>query len=115
MAVAAQGQNTQTAVVGTEHTLLDVAIAGIFTFHVDLINLAAGDYVELRIYQILLTGGTRRVVAYQAFADAMSPDNVIAVSIPITNELTDAGALRFTLKQVAGTARNFPWKVLKYT
>ena len=38
----------------------------------------------------------------------------VKVSVPISNELTDANALRFSLKQTAGVARSFPWKVLRY-
>ena len=114
MAVTAQGPGTQTATVTTEHTLLDVATAGVYTLHVDKVNMAALDSLELRIYQMVLTGGTRRVVYYARFDDAQSPDNLIAISVPIANELTDAGSLRFTLTQTLGTSRNFPWKVLRY-
>jgi hypothetical protein len=114
MAVTAQGTGTQTAVITTEHTLLDVAIAGTFTLHVDKNAMAAGDVLELRIYQIVLTGGTRRVCYKTVYYGAQSADDLIAVSVPISNELTDAGSLRFTLKQTAGTGRAFPWKVLKY-
>ncbi len=114
MAVTAQGSGTQTATITTEHTLLDVAVAGTFTFHVDLINMASGDTTELRIYQMVLTGGTRRVAYMETFTGVQVADNLIQISVPISNELTDAGALRFTLKQTVGTGRAFPWKVLKY-
>ena len=114
MAVTAQGSGTQTATVTTEHTLLDVAVAGTFTFHVDLNDMAAGDVVELRIYAILLTGGTRRVVYKETYYGPATADDMIQVSVPISNELTDSGALRFTLKQTFGTSADFPWKVLKY-
>jgi hypothetical protein len=114
MAVTAQGVGTQTAVIGTEHILLDVAIAGTFTLHVDLNNMANGDILEIRPYQIILTGGFRHVVYVETFSDAPSVDNVIQIFSPISNELTDAGSLRFTLKQTAGTGRAFPWKVLRY-
>jgi len=114
MAVTAQGSGTQTATVTTEHTLLDVAVAGTFTLHVDTVNMASGDMVELRVYQIVLTGGTRRVAYYVAYVDAQAADDLIKISVPISNELTDSGSLRFTLKQTLGTSRNFPWKVLKY-
>jgi hypothetical protein len=114
MAVTAQGSGTQTATVTTEHTLLDVAIAGTFTLHVNLINMAAGDALELRVYQIILTGTTRRVVYFERRVDAQVADDMIAVSVPISNELTDAGSIRFTLNQTLGTSRNFDWKVLKY-
>lgn len=114
MAVTAQGTGTQTAVIGTEHTLLDIAVAGTFTFHVDTVNMAAGDLVELRVYQIVLTGGTRRVAYLQRYSDAQATDDLIKISVPISNELTDSGALRFTLKQTQGTGESYPWKVLKY-
>lgn len=115
MAVTAQGTGTQAASIGTEHTLLDIAVAGTFQLVVDLDAMAAGDTVELRIYQIVLTGGTRRVVAKVVYVDAQSADDKISNSIPVSNELTDAGSVRCTLKQTAGTGRSFPWKVLKFS
>lgn len=115
MAVTAQGSGTQSATVTTEHTLLDVAVAGTFSLHVDKINMVAGDVLELRVYQIILTGGTRRVAYYSGVIEGAQPaDDMIVISVPVSNELTDSGSLRFTLLQVAGTSRNFPWKVLKY-
>lgn len=114
MAVTAQGSGTVTPTVGAASTLLDVAIAGTFTLHVDLINLAAADIVELRVYQIVLTAGTRRVVYMERYAGVQPVDGMIAVSVPISNELTDAGAVRFTLTQTVGTARAYPWKCLRY-
>lgn len=117
MAVTAQGSGTQTATLTTEHTLLDVAVAGTFTLHVDCINMAAGDILELRIYQMILTIGTRRVAYYARYEGAQFADDMIKISVPISNELTDAGSLRFTLQQnriSGGTGRAYPWKVLKY-
>lgn len=113
MAVTAQGSGTQVATVTTEHTLLDVAVNGVFQLVVDCVNMVAGDAVELRVYQIVLTGGTRRVAMYQSFFDAQPADDVAKIAVPISNELTDAGSLRFSLKQTLGTSRSFPWKVLK--
>jgi hypothetical protein len=113
MSVALQGSGTLTA-SSAEQTLLDVAVPGTFTLHVDCVNMAAGDFMELRIYQIILTGGTRRVVYYQNYIDAQVADDIGKISVPISNDLFDAGSLRFTLKQPLGTGRNFPWKVLRY-
>ena len=114
MAVTAAGTGTQSATVTTEHTLLDVAAAGTYTLHVDCVNMVAGDGLELRVYQIVLTGGTRRVAYMSAFQGVQPTDDMIKISVPISNELTDSGSLRFTLKQTTGTSRNFDWKVLKY-
>lgn len=114
MAVTAQATGTQTATLGTEHTLADVSIAGTFTLHVDANTMVAGDSLELRVYQMVLTGGTRRVAYFQSYFDAQSADDQIKISVPVSNELTDLGAIRFTLKQITGTGRAFPWKILKY-
>jgi hypothetical protein len=116
VAVTAQGSGTLTAAgSGVADTLLDVAVAGTFTLHVDTNAMVAGDVCELRIYQMVLTAGTRRVAYYARFDGAQPADDVVKVSVPISNELTDAGSLRFTLTQSgAGTDKAFPWKVLKY-
>ena len=114
MATTAHASGTQSATIGTEHFLSSPNLAGVFTLHVDLVNMAAGDVLELRAYQMVLTSGTQRVVYYHAWYGAQPTDDLIAVSLPIANELTDANALRFSLKQTFGTGRNYPWKVLKY-
>lgn len=114
MAVTAHASGTRAATVGTEHFESSPNIAGTFTFHVDLVNMVAGDTVELRVYQMILTGGTQRVAYFKSYTGAQPTDDLIAISVPISNELTDTNALRFSIKQTAGTSRNFPWKVLKY-
>lgn len=114
MAVTAQGSGTQTAVISTEHFLTSPNTSGSYTFHVDTVNMVAGDSIELRVYQIVLTGGTTRVAYYQRYDGAQATDDLIKISVPISNELTDTNSLRFSLKQTTGTGREFPWKVLKY-
>ncbi len=116
MAVTAYASGTQSAVISTEHFLSSPNVAGTFTLHVDLVNMVAGDTVQLRIYQMVLTGGTQRVVYMETISGAQSEtlNGLIWISIPISNELTDTNSLRFSLKQTAGTGRSFPWKVLKY-
>jgi hypothetical protein len=114
MAVTAFSSNTQSATVTTEHFLANVNEAGVYTLHVDLVNMVAGDFLELRVYQMVLTGGTARVAYLMTYQGAQPTDSLIAVSVPISNELTDSQSLRFSLKQTLGTSRNFPWKVLKH-
>ena len=112
MAVTAFSSGTQTASIGTEHFLADVDEAGVFTFHVDANALVAGDVLELRVYQMVLTSGTARL---QQIATYMGVQEIlIKVSDPISNELADSQSLRFSLKQTFGTGRSFPWKVLKH-
>lgn len=114
MAVTAFASGTQTCTVTTEHTLSDVNEAGVFTFVADFVNAAAGDVFEIRIYQMVLTGGTRRVLLFDAVYGAQPTHDQIRATVPVSNELTDSGALRFSIKQTFGTGRNVPWKVLKH-
>lgn len=116
MSVTTEATGSQVATVGTEHDLHDVAAAGTYLLNVDLSVLQAGDTVELRIYKIVVTGGTRRV-AYGppggSFTGVQPTDDQIQISVPVTNALTDAGSLRFTLKQTGGVSRTFDWSVEK--
>ena len=115
MAVTAQGSGSQVCTVTTEHTLLDVAVAGTFVLEIDKNVCVALDVFEVRIYNIVLTGGTRRVAYFTTFSGAQVADDQILMSVPISNDLTDAGSLRFTLKQTFGTSRTVPWKILKFS
>lgn len=115
MAATLQASGTQTATIGTEHQLADTNVSGVFSFHVDTNAMAAGDILELRVYQMELTAGTSRVAFFHAFYGAQPTDDLQKVSLPIGNDLTDATALRFSLKQTFGTGRAYPWKVLKYS
>lgn len=115
MAVTAASSNTLNSTVGTTPDVLYTCnVAGTYTLHVDTNAMLAGDIVELRINQMVLTGGTARVAYYARFDGVQPTDDKIKISVPISNELTDTGALTFTLCQTKGTTRAYPWKVLKY-
>lgn len=105
---------TTTPTVGTESFSSSPAVAGAFSYHVDTVNMVAGDVLELRVYRIVLTGGTTRVLYMARFAGAQPTDDLIKDSQIVGNNLTDANSLRFSLTQTFGTARAFPWKVLQY-
>jgi hypothetical protein len=102
---------SQTATLTTEHTLFDSSAAGTYLLSVDLVNMAAGDVTELRVYEMVRTSGTRRVAYLARFTDAQPTDGLVAISVPITTGITDSGAVRFTLKQTLGTGRAYPWSV----
>jgi hypothetical protein len=112
MAITTQGSGTQTAVISTEHTLLDIAVAGSFVFEVDANAMASGDTLELRIYKKVLSGGTLRVAYMTSYTGAQSADDIYKISVPFSNDLVEAASCRCTLKQTAGTGRAFPWKVI---
>lgn len=114
MAVTAHASGTHTS-DGTETFVSSPNVAGVFTFHVDLNDMTAGDSVELRVYQMVLTAGTARVVWYDKLWDTQVADAKIAVSDPISNELTDTNSLRFSIKgETASGTISLPWKVLRH-
>lgn len=112
MPVTTQGSGTQAATISTEHTLLDIAIAGTFVFEIDPAAMAAGDILELRIYKKILSGGTLRVAYPMRYDGAQPADEMIKCSVPFSNDLVEAASCRVTLKQTAGTGRSYPWKVM---
>jgi hypothetical protein len=111
--VTAYATGSQLTIIGTEHFLANVLEAGKFRLSVDLNPMAAGDVVELRIYQMVLTGGTPRVIGPFCFYGAQITDSQVVETPDVWNELTDAQSLRFSLTQTFGAVRTFDWKVLK--
>lgn len=112
---ALYASGTQSATVTTEHFLSSPNAVGTYVLEVDTVNMVAGDVLELRVYKMVLTGGTQRVAFYMRYEGAQPTDDLIKISTPIGNDLTDANAVRFSLKQTYGTSRNFPWAVLQWT
>jgi hypothetical protein len=115
VAVTAFATGTLASNVGSEDFLSSPNVAATYTLHVDTVNMVDGDVIELRVYQMVLTGGTQRVAYYARYDGAQPTDDLIKISVPISNELTDANSLRFSLKQTYGTSRSYPYKVLKYS
>lgn len=100
--------NTQTATVGTEHTLSTSTTNGTYVLEVDTTNLVAGDLLELRIYTKTLSGDGSDALAWKGtFQHAQIA--IKKISPPVASDVS----LRATLKQVAGTSRNFNWKLLR--
>lgn len=106
MALVAESSGTQTAVIGTEHSLAAPTTNKTRVLRVDCGAMVAGDTVELRIKTKVLSGGVEREQQNVTYANALG--SPIVESIPISS---NQGAT-FTLKQTTGTGRAFPWAVL---
>jgi hypothetical protein len=98
---------TQSATVTTEHTLgSSITTAGTYVLMVNTTNMVAGDELELRAKVKVLTGGSETVLFIASYAHAQSEP--IKVSIPVVSLYS----VSFTLKQTAGTSRNFEWNII---
>jgi hypothetical protein len=108
---------TQLAVIGTEHTLKTDTDPGVYTITVNLRNLAAADALELRVYKKLLTGDAQSWMLHQgnygnvegdaAGVGSSAQGEVLAVCVPFSSKYSYS----VTLKQTAGTGRNFDWSI----
>lgn len=105
--VTLEASGTQTATIGTEHTLTTLTGLKVYTFFVDCANMVDGDETELRVYYTVLTGGVERLM-YPPMVIKNAQTSMIKQSLPIPSDIS----CKFTLKQTAGTGRNFAWKVL---
>ena len=103
-----EASGTQTATIGTEHTLATIVTAKTLVLLVDVVNMVNADELELRVKTKILSGGVTRTAYKASYKHAQSADDLIKISIPIPS---DQEAV-FTLKQAAGTGRAFPWKVM---
>lgn len=108
MAVTEKTSGSQTATVGTEHTLATVTDAGIYVLRVDLNNLAAGDVVELRVKAKARNATDSERLLHTATYGPIVPEAKLTDSIPALA----TGHFVATLKQTAGTGRAWPWVIL---
>ncbi len=111
MAVTNEATGTQTATIGTEHTLGGASITSAKTFCllVDTTNMVGGttpDILELRIKSKVLTGGAEVQVYEQSFVGLQASKQKISIPVP------SLFSISFTLKQTQGTGRAFPWVIV---
>lgn len=104
--VSASG--SQTSIIGTEHNLATDTTNGTYYFETNILNLANGDILELRVYTITISGGSL-LVAWKSTYGPIPPIQDVCPSPPQPSDQS----LRVTLKQTAGSPRVFSWKLLR--
>lgn len=104
--MAVESFGPQSATPGTEHTLAAPTTDAKRTLTVDVSALAGTESVEIRIKESAQSGGTVGVVKLATYY-AGEPE-------PITKSpaFEFAYGATFTLKQIGGTGRSFPWRVV---
>jgi hypothetical protein len=98
---------TQTASIGTEHTLSNPVTNKFFTAYVDLTNMAAADVVEIRVSMIVKVAGSYIQYFLQTYSGVQTDPIVYIPPLP-----SDIG-YKLTLKQTAGTGRTYDWKIFE--
>lgn len=107
MSWTTDSSGTQTATVGTKHTLATSTSNGTFIFEVDLGNLAAGEGVRLTVEGITLSGGSSGIMWPGTYVAPLVATRIQAP--PVASDVS----ITVTLTQISGTGRSFPWKLLR--
>ena len=101
-----EASGTQTATVGTEHSLDTETTANVLILTVDTNSMGIGDVIELKVKQRVLTGGTNRLAYAVAHRHAQS--DPIKMSIPVASMFNCEFTLKhaeanFTITSMTGT------------
>jgi hypothetical protein len=91
---------------GTEQDLATDTTNQEYELNVDLGNMAAADIVELRIYGKVLSGGAERLVFLAVYGPVVPFEKIVKQRFLANIHV------RATLKQTAGTNRDYPWSLL---
>lgn len=108
MPITQETSGSQTATVGTEHTLATIATAKTFVAYVDCSALAAGEYVELKVRRDVRSADATRTMHTRIVSwleAAMTP------IIKLPADSGGGGEYVVTLRQLTGTSRAFPWAI----
>ena len=92
---------------GSEQTLSTDTTNGTYVLVVDRNNMQNGDTLELRLYSKVRSGDSYQLAYFGPFADVPPEPNVYSLPIPIDVDV------KATLKQTAGTNRQYKWKLLR--
>ncbi len=104
MAWAVDSSGTQSATVTTEHSLATPTTVATYVLSVDTVNMVNGDLLELRCYD-MVDGSNYRQMWKGTYQHVQINNAKASPPIAVTTQA------KFTLKQAAGTSRNFPWSV----
>jgi hypothetical protein len=107
MAVSTVGSGTQTCTPTTEHTLDTETAAGVYEFHVNLVNCVNGDSFRLRVYTKTLTGDTAETMWDVVYANDQGVDNM-RHSPPYVSMFSTS----VSITQLTGSSRNVPWALI---
>ena len=105
MSLAQTNSGTQTATIGTTHTLATPTAGKTYVLFIDLTNMTATDVLDIFLQAKVLSTSTLRNVYSLTIAGVQSDPNFMSIPIPAVN------GVQFQIKQTAGTGRSYDWSV----
>ncbi len=96
---------TEQSLISGNSTLQSNTTAGVYELWLDLSALAAGDGVQLKLKEKVISGGTQNIAEGPVYSGPQSPPIVIYVSSILMN------GWDITLTQTGGVARAIPYSI----
>lgn len=114
MAISISASNTVTPTIGSPVTLENITTPGHYTVDIDVSAMLSGDSVTVSIQGATLASGTStKIVADTVVSGApptAGPNHLIVAGFPVSQ---GAPGVNVIFTQTSGTARAFPWAVLR--
>lgn len=110
--MAAENAQSTLSADGTEQTIKEITTVGTFALYINTDNMQNGDVIELRAKVKISSSGSYVTLFNASYAhDQGDPDKseVLKVSVPVTH----IHGLKYTLQQVAGTNRDYPYEIVQ--
>lgn len=108
MAITQESTGSQTATISTEHTLATITTQKTFVLSVDCTNLAAGEYVEVKVKRDVRSADATATI-HSRIVSWLEAAVCPVISMPPVP--AGGGEFVATLKQLNGTGRAFPWAI----
>lgn len=102
-----------TGTIGSEIFISSPNVPGKYRLYLDKTNMAAGDFLEVRRYKTIISGGNPICLDVLTSQGAQFVDTDADESEEVWNDLSVTNAVRFSIKQTLGTARQYGWAVLQ--
>ena len=101
---------SETAVIDTEVTIGGagndtITTSGSFQLGIDANAMVLGDVLVVRVKLKVRSVGTTRLAYEATYAHVQNEPVLLSVVVASTNEVD------FTIEQIAGTGRAFPWEI----
>lgn len=109
MSLTLDYSGTETPTVGTPVTLATDTNNGTLVLVVDVSAMQIGDEITLTVNTTVLAAGTARSIWSITLGPNSLPAQGVYACPPTPSDISSV----FVLSQSAGTARAFPWKVLR--
>lgn len=109
MGVVSVANGSQLAEIGTEHSLTQQSLIGIYVLKVNVAPLEAGDSLTVRVKDKCLNTDSTQTVYQEILSGVQDVQNYHSPPVPVAS----GGEFIATIEQETGSPRTFTWNLLR--